>query len=49
MRCDTAFLMRVPAKLLEAIRQTADRLFTSRAAYIRQAIIEQLRRDGVEI
>jgi metal-responsive CopG/Arc/MetJ family transcriptional regulator len=40
--------IRVPERLVEALdRATAERM-TSRSEYVRQAVLDRLRRDGVD-
>jgi hypothetical protein len=46
----SAFIrLRCPSKLLPAVRRAATRRTISSSAYIRQAIVEQLKTDGVDI
>jgi predicted transcriptional regulator len=40
--------VRAPDELKAAIDQTADRNLVSRSAYVRTALIERLRTDGVD-
>jgi metal-responsive CopG/Arc/MetJ family transcriptional regulator len=46
-RYDTLIQLRAPADLVETIDKTADRNLVSRSAYVRTAVIERLRADGV--
>jgi len=46
-RYDTLLQVRTPAELVDAIDKTADRNLVSRSAYVRTALIERLRADGV--
>jgi Ribbon-helix-helix protein, copG family len=46
----SAFIrLRCPSKLLPAVRRAARRRTISSSAYIRQAIVELLKTDGVDI
>ena len=44
---DTLLQVRAPADLVDTIDKTADRNLVSRSAYVRTAVIERLRADGV--
>jgi hypothetical protein len=46
-RYDTLIQLRAPADLVDTIDKTADRNLVSRSAYVRTAVIERLRADGV--
>jgi hypothetical protein len=46
----SAFIrLRCPSKLLPAVRRAASNQTISSSAYMRQAIVERLRRDGVDL
>jgi metal-responsive CopG/Arc/MetJ family transcriptional regulator len=47
-RCRELMRIRAPSELVDAIDRVANRDLLSRSSYIRQAIIERLRADGVK-
>jgi len=48
MTLDDSIRVRVPETMSEAVKQAADHRFLSSSGYIRQALAEQLKRDGVD-
>jgi predicted HicB family RNase H-like nuclease len=48
-RQDHQIIVRMPAKLPRAIGIVAKRQLTSMSEYVRQAVIHQLRREGLDI
>ena len=44
---DTLIQLRAPADLVETIDKTATRNLVTRSDYVRRAVIERLRADGV--
>lgn len=49
LRYEELMRVRVPAALIQAIDRAAHRDLQSRSGYIRQAVIERLRADGVQL
>jgi hypothetical protein len=49
MRCDKLIQIRAPESLAKALTSAADKRFTSRADYIRGALLDRLRADGNEL
>jgi metal-responsive CopG/Arc/MetJ family transcriptional regulator len=47
-RCDRLIQIRAPEFLTKALDDAADRRLTSRSDYIRTALLDRLRADGVE-
>jgi metal-responsive CopG/Arc/MetJ family transcriptional regulator len=47
-RFDTLLQVRTPAELVDAIDKTASRELVTRSGYVRRAVIERLRADGVK-
>jgi metal-responsive CopG/Arc/MetJ family transcriptional regulator len=47
-RCDRLIQIRAPEFLTKAQDDAADRRLTSRSDYIRSALLDQLRADGIE-
>jgi hypothetical protein len=47
-RCDRLLQLRVPAFLTKALDRAADKRLTSRSDYIRAALLDRLRADGVD-
>jgi metal-responsive CopG/Arc/MetJ family transcriptional regulator len=47
-RCDRLIQIRAPEFLTKALDDAADRRLTSRSDYIRSALLDQLRADGIE-
>jgi hypothetical protein len=45
----SAMLVRCPPSLPAAVARAADRGMTSTSAYVRGAVLEQLRRDGIDV
>jgi metal-responsive CopG/Arc/MetJ family transcriptional regulator len=48
-RFDTMLQVRTPAELVHAIDKTASRELVTRSDYVRRAVIERLRADGVKL
>jgi hypothetical protein len=48
-RCDKLIQIRAPEFLTKALDRAADRRLTSRSDYIRVALLDRLRADGVDI
>jgi metal-responsive CopG/Arc/MetJ family transcriptional regulator len=48
-RCDRLIQIRAPAFLTRALDSAADRRLTSRSDYIRVALLDRLRADGVDL
>jgi hypothetical protein len=48
-RFDTLRQVRTPAELVHAIDKTANRELVTRSDYVRRAVIERLRADGVKL
>jgi hypothetical protein len=42
-------LVRCPPSLPAAVARAADRSMTSASSYVRGAVLEQLRRDGIDL
>jgi hypothetical protein len=49
MRCDTLIQIRTPETLAKALTAAADRRLTSRSDYIRGALLDRLRADGIDL
>jgi hypothetical protein len=47
-RCDRLIQLRAPEFLQRALDQAADKRLTSRSDYIRAALLDRLRADGVD-
>jgi hypothetical protein len=47
-RCNRLLQIRVPAFLTKALDRAADKRLTSRSDYIRAALLDRLRADGVD-
>jgi hypothetical protein len=47
-RCDRLIQIRAPEFLTKALDRAADQRLTSRSDYIRTALLDRLRADGVE-
>jgi len=47
-RCNRLLQIRVPAFLTKALDRAADKRLTSRSDYIRVALLDRLRADGVD-
>ena len=47
-RCDRLIQIRAPEFLTKALDQAAEKQLTSRASYIRIALLDRLRADGVD-
>jgi hypothetical protein len=47
-RCDRLIQIRAPEFLTKALDNAADQRLTSRSDYIRTALLERLRADGIE-
>jgi len=47
-RCDRLIQIRAPEFLTKALDQAADKRLTSRSDYIRIALLDRLRADGVD-
>jgi predicted transcriptional regulator len=45
---DEQLQFKAPGELLDAVANIARKRMMSRSAYIRQSVLEQLRRDGIE-
>ena len=49
MRCDKLIQIRAPEMLAKALDSAADRWLTSRSDYVRAALIDRLRADGIDL
>lgn len=49
LRCQEMMRVRAPSILVEAIDRAAHRGLLSRSGYVRQAVIDKLRADGVRL
>jgi hypothetical protein len=47
-RCDQLIQLRAPEFLRKALDQAADKRLTSRSDYIRTALLDRLRADGMD-
>jgi hypothetical protein len=47
-RCDRLIQIRAPAFLTKALDNAADKQLTSRSDYIRVALLDRLRADGID-
>lgn len=47
-RCDQLIQLRAPEFLRQALDRAADKRLTSRSDYIRTALLDRLRADGVD-
>ncbi|HEY4969766.1 MAG TPA: hypothetical protein VII35_07660 [Steroidobacteraceae bacterium] len=47
-RCDRLIQIRAPEFLTKALSDAADKQLTSRAGYIRAALLDRLRADGID-
>ena len=48
MRCDKLIQIRAPETLAKALTAAADKRLTSRSDYIRGALLDRLRVDGID-
>ncbi len=49
MTLDDSIRVCVPEAMADAVKQAAERRFLSSSGYIRQALVEQLKRDGADL
>lgn len=48
-RFDTLLQVRTPAALVDAVDKTASKELVTRSDYLRRAVLERLRADGVKL
>jgi hypothetical protein len=48
LSCPVRFEQKLPAPMARALDQAAQQQMTTRAGYVRAAILDQLRRDGID-
>jgi hypothetical protein len=48
-RCDDVICFRVPSALRKAVNLAAERDYRSESSYVRLALIERLRADGISL
>ena len=48
-RFDTLLQVRTPAALVDAVDKTASKELVTRSDYVRRAVLERLRADGVKL
>ncbi len=49
MTLDDSIRVRVPETMADAVKQAASERYLSSSGYIRQALAEQLKRDGIDL